>query len=412
VRAGILLAAAALASTTAGGQIIRTANAAPTPAATPNTNCTLIVPPAPLTAAGLATPYRLTATDPGAGRCQEANTDQSAFVEAAIIDPATGKLSIYHPLVVDDGTQAAVPPVRPDLPPQAVVGIWFGFQADTLSLRTDRIHHPNIQVGTAAADNCVNGLAGSPFGQFAYCNAPGFFAAANAAIRAGKLVVPPLGTAVDGRPCPSTRDFSVVDQDQSDNLPTRYLALPNGRTAQFSRANIASLTGATVLSNASDNGLLNDRIGPALKCRPFTAPDLSAGGTPSASLALNELQAAAHQNAPVALVPPNDPMTQLDGHTSVLKTNLYRAGVNMPPMDPATDTGAAYCTNLATVASARLQLDQPWTSAAASPDPAAGANLFDFLTQRLTASWTELDCKALTKLRAPVVGASTARKQA
>ena len=58
-------------------------------------------------------------------------------------------------------------------------------------------------------------------------------AAANAAIRAGELVMPPLGTAVDGRLCPSVRDFSVVDQDQSDTLLTKYLALPDGRTAQF-----------------------------------------------------------------------------------------------------------------------------------------------------------------------------------
>jgi len=50
----------------------------------------LIVPPAPLSAAGLATPYRFVATDPGAGACHEANADQSAFVEAAILDPATG----------------------------------------------------------------------------------------------------------------------------------------------------------------------------------------------------------------------------------------------------------------------------------------------------------------------------------
>jgi hypothetical protein len=76
----------------------------------PNTNCTLIVPPGALTAAGLATPYRFTATDPAAGPCHEANPDQSAFVEAAILDPATGAVSVYHPLVIDDGTQPAALP--------------------------------------------------------------------------------------------------------------------------------------------------------------------------------------------------------------------------------------------------------------------------------------------------------------
>src|SRR4051812_42529548 len=53
-----------------------------------NPNCSLVVPAAPTTAAGLATPYQLVATDPGAGACHETNTDQSAFVEAAVFDPA------------------------------------------------------------------------------------------------------------------------------------------------------------------------------------------------------------------------------------------------------------------------------------------------------------------------------------
>src|ERR1700722_15490016 len=42
--------------------------------AVPNPNCTIIVPPDPLTATGLATPYQLTATDPAQGPCNEANT--------------------------------------------------------------------------------------------------------------------------------------------------------------------------------------------------------------------------------------------------------------------------------------------------------------------------------------------------
>ena len=75
-----------------------TAVAIPPPTdANPNPNCTLIVPPAPLSAAGLATPYRFVATNPGAGACHEANPDQSAFVEAAILDPATGAISRLPP---------------------------------------------------------------------------------------------------------------------------------------------------------------------------------------------------------------------------------------------------------------------------------------------------------------------------
>src|SRR4051794_15091436 len=69
-----------------------------------NPDCTLIVPVDPLSASGLATPYRLVATNPANGPCHETNTDQSAFVQAAVIDLLTGKISIYHPLVVDAGT--------------------------------------------------------------------------------------------------------------------------------------------------------------------------------------------------------------------------------------------------------------------------------------------------------------------
>jgi hypothetical protein len=345
----------------------------------PNPNCTLIVPPAPLTAQGLATPYELVSTNRRNGPCHEANADQSAFVEATMINPATGALAIYRPLVVDRGTKPAAAPGVPKLPAGSVVGLWFGFQGTTLTLG-------------GATDGCVNGLRGSPFGQFAYCGAPEFFRAANAAIDAGKLKVPSVGTARDGKSCPTTRDFAVVDQDQSDNLTTRYLALSNGRTAQDNGANVAALPVRTVLRNASDNGLLTQFINPALGCTPFTAPDLTAGGTPAPSLALNELQAAAAKTQPMALIPPNDPMGQVKGKPSVAKTNLYRAGVNQPPLNPAVDTAKNYCRNLSSIAPARLRLDRALTVDAPSPDPAAAKNLFGFLQQRLKASLTDLAC--------------------
>src|SRR5438270_793023 len=79
---------------------------------------------------------------------------------------------------------------------------------------------------------CVGAVDGSIFGQNAFCNTTAFFAAANSAIRAGRLTPPALGTARDGRPCPTTRDFSVVDQDQSDNTTTQYLVTAGGLVAQ------------------------------------------------------------------------------------------------------------------------------------------------------------------------------------
>src|SRR5690349_15122417 len=91
-------------------------------AAALNMNCTLIVPPNPLTAQGLATPYQLVATNAADGPCNEANIAQSAFVQADIIDPATGQISTYSPLVIDQGTQPAVVPTAPTLPQGGVVG--------------------------------------------------------------------------------------------------------------------------------------------------------------------------------------------------------------------------------------------------------------------------------------------------
>jgi hypothetical protein len=395
-------------TTTAATGTTTPSTTAPAPAGTdPDANCTLIVPPAPLSAAGLATPYRFIATDPGAGACHEANADQSAFVEAAILDPATGKLSVYHPLVIDDGTQPAIPPVRPTLPRGAVVGVWFGYQADVLTLRQRHIRRGAMRLRYPAGNDCVNGSPNSPFGQFAYCNAPQFFTAANAAIRARKLAIPALGTGKDGKPCPTTRDFTVVDQDQSDNLPGSYLATADGRVAQFSAANQKALHDATVLNNASDNGLVDDLLDPALGCHPATAPDLSAGGAQSPALALNELQAAAHQAPPVALIPLNDPMTvDNNGKASVAKTNLYRAGVDMPRINPVTETGARYCTDMAKETVPRLQLDEKLTAAVPSPDTGVAADLHGFLVARLDASWTNLGCPALTKIATPEASAA------
>ncbi|HVT68220.1 MAG TPA: hypothetical protein VHF26_10755, partial [Trebonia sp.] len=125
---------------------------------TANPNCTLIVPANPLTAQGLATPYQLTATNPADGPCNEANTNQTAFVQAAVVNPATGQISVYDPLVVDAGTQPAAAPVVPALPAGGVVGIWFGFNGGTLSLAgADQ----NLNTGNNQATDPANSAAPS-----------------------------------------------------------------------------------------------------------------------------------------------------------------------------------------------------------------------------------------------------------
>ncbi|GAB2713467.1 hypothetical protein GCM10010442_37540 [Kitasatospora kifunensis] len=375
----------------AGAALLGVSFAAAAPAAAPaqpDPNCTLTVPANPLTAQGLSTPYVLTATDPAQGPCHEANANQSAFVQATVLDPATGALSVYNPLVVDQGTAPAIAPVRPALPPNAVVGIWFGFNGDVISLN-----------GRLAEGSCVGGApGGQPFGQFAYCNAPAFFTAANTAEQAGKLTVPPLGTGKDGQPCLTTRDFGLVDQDQSDNVTAQYLATTQGRTAQKTKRNAARLGhsrtmgNTTALLNGSDNLLLDNFEDPALGCTPWTAPDLADPGSSVTALALNELQAAKYQAAPVAVVPLNDPMVLENGRQSRSKTNLYRVGVDQPRLGAsATGDPKAYCASLSTVGARRIALDKRFTAAAASPQD--GQNLFDFLSQRLTASLANLGCR-------------------
>ncbi|GHO86420.1 hypothetical protein [Dictyobacter formicarum] len=365
-------------------------------AADANADCSLIVPPNPLSAKGLATPYQLVATDPNAGPCNEANVGQAAFVQGAIIDPATGKISIYNPLVIDKGTQPAAQPVVPTLPANAVVGLWFGFNGNNLTLKN---HNNSLDMG-----RCTNGANDSIFGQFAYCNARAFFAAANLAIRRGQLTPPALGTAADGMPCPTVRDFSVIDMDQSDNVTTTYLVTGNG-IAQNTAANAAALQNAQAQTNASDNRLLSVALDGALNCQSWMAPDLADNGKMVPALPLNELQAAARQAAPMAVVPMGDPMVLNNNNPDPNKVNLYRRGVDQDPIGRA-DNGntKTYCKNFLNIAPTRIQLDAQFTKNRPSPDPAAANSLFTFLAQRFNAAFGDggLNCAKLLNMQSPI----------
>ncbi len=366
-------------------------------AAAVNGDCALIVPARPLTAQGLATPYQLVATNQDNGSCNEANKMQAAFVQGAVIDPATGQISIYNPLVIDQGTQPAAAPVVPKLPANGIVALWFGFNGNNLMLRGIR--------GSLRQGNCVNGVNGSIFTQFAYCNAPAFFRAANRAIQAGQLTVPSLGTANDGQTCPSVRDFGVVDMDQSDNVITSYLVNANGQTAQMTAANVAALQNTQTQTNGSDNRLLAVALDGALGCIPWMAPDLASPGQMLPALPLDELQAAAHQAAPVALVPAGDPMVLNNDQPDLNKVNAYRRGTDQPAagnLDAANTT--TYCQHLLAIGPARIQLDMQFTQGRGSPDPAAGNSLFTFLAQRFVTSYgpNGLNCVGLLNKPDPV----------
>jgi hypothetical protein len=205
---------------------------------------------------------------------------QGNFVEATIIDTATGALQVYHPLILNQDQDVAgvdfIPPVVPTLSATSVVGITFGSNANTITLVGD-------------TNGCVNGLDGSVFGQFAYCNSPAWFTAAEAAVSAGLLTVPPPGTATiaKGQPCPVTRDFRVVDMDQSDNVDSMYLLINGTVLAQNTAANAGANKNSTVISNGSDNLLINDFIAPTMGCTPFTAPSITTPTGFSPSMLLN-----------------------------------------------------------------------------------------------------------------------------
>jgi hypothetical protein len=345
-------------------------------------DCTITVPANPLSARGLATPYQL------GGGCSEARTNLQAFVQATILDPATGALAVYNPLVITAGTRPAVAPIVPTLPSDAVVDLQFGFNGNVLT-----------QVGTGnslSQGNCVNGLPGSPFGQISYCNGPAFFRAVNAAIAVGKLRIPAAGVGSDGLACPTTRSFTMVDQGQSPNVTALYLLTSGGQTAQKNTANAARLAGATTIDNGLGNALLNFFLDPALRCSPMTAPDLSNPGQMRSSQAMDELAAAAGQTAPIALTPVNDPMTMVNGAFSIRKTNLYREELGQPLLPAnanATANAQGYCTDLLNIQTPRLELDKSFTVGARSPLPSLGDNLFTFMAARLAASFGDLNCQ-------------------
>jgi hypothetical protein len=346
-----------------------------------STNCTVAVPANPLTAQGLATPWVL-----GDGCTWKNGGSEGVFIDATILSP-DGKLQVYNPLVIDQGTTPAVAPTPPTIAPGSQVILSLGANGNAVAL-----------VGQGAAQgNCIDALGNSLINQTPQCNAAAFYRLANAEIARGTLKVPAVGTAKDGQACPTTRDFSLIDQDQSDNAVAQYLFDPNtGQSAQATAANQAAMAGATVMSNGSDNGLLDRFVDPALGCTPFTAPNPTNPAGASASQALNELMARQDQRGTVALLPVNDPQLLVGGQFSVAKTNTYRAETDQPPLAFFTNTArnaAQYCQNMINIQVPRLKLDADLEVGTASPVPDLGNNLATFLAARLSGSFDNLNCK-------------------
>jgi hypothetical protein len=374
-------------------------------ATTVEDTCDIIVPANPLSAKGLATPYQLTGPAGGSAAatgCQMSNSvNLGAFVQATILDTQTGKLYVYNPLVISAGTTPAVKPVVPKLPKHAVVTIDFGFNGTFLLQK-------GATPSALSEGQCTDGTPGSPFGQVSFCNGVNFFNTAFQLERAGRLSIPSAGTARNivasggalgtGRQCPTVRNFDMVDQDQSDNVTSKYLFDPaTGQTAQDNAANVARMPGAKVLVNGSDNALIDNFLDPALGCTPLMAPDLGNHGMMATSQALDELLAAGNQPAIAALVPENDPMV-LDngGNFDVAKTNLYRAEIGQAPVDSQNNASSSpqmYCQNMINIQTPFIAANEKVFAAIPSPVPTVGDTLYTFLASRLASSFDNLNCK-------------------
>jgi hypothetical protein len=343
-------------------------------------NCTLQVPNNPLSARGLATPYQL-----GDGCSMADAVNEGAFVEATILSP-NGQLQVYNPLVITAGTTPAVTPTPPRIPRGSAVIVDIGSNGNNLALTGQG----------AFQGNCVDALGQSLIGQVSACNAVNFYRVANREIAEGVLTVPALGTSDDGQPCEDTRNFALIDQDQSDNVISQYLLNANGQTAQDTAANVASLTGASVVINGSDDRLLADFVDPSNGCAPFSATDTTNSTGASGSQALNELSSRVNAQQPIAEMPVNDEMTLVDGEFSVAKTNVYRSLVDqslLPADVNTTDVAADYCQNMVNLAPEHNELDFARESNFGVPVAGVGSNLATFMAARLSASFMVLNCQ-------------------
>ncbi len=406
-------------------------------------NCLLAVPNNPLTAAGLATPYLLSSPT-GSSGCSQANTTGGtlAFVQAAVYSKSAHTISVYTPLVADAPTSTpgvprtpryAISPVVPTLPADAVVAIWFGYNANNLTL-----------TGTAV----TNGTCFTGFGQFAACNATNFW---NAVLGDDQISIPPRQTSPnDHLPCPSPRSYSIVDQDPTDNLPVSFLLTSDNRVAQNTPANMAKLNSLKlnpkVQINPSDEAVVDIFVDAALGCNPPLVTDLidPTNSTKSPSLAFNELVANAYGDP--ALVPIGDtftlttpftqppspnptfmdathPFTNVSGgvqgldmynayvaNWNLARTNQYRAAVGQPSADSiatGSSDGSSGDASVATFCNrmfkrngtdnspADLLFNEDWSYLDQATNGPGLGNLFIFLGNRFAATYDLLGCAAV-----------------
>jgi hypothetical protein len=334
------------------------------------------------------TPYVLI----GPTYCNEANSVNSRFVHAVVVNNVTGDMFVYNPLVITQGSPLAATPTPVNFTSgDSVVGIWMTSNSPNLLF----YNSSGVMNG-----RCVSGTSGSPFGSFAFCNVDRFWMTVNTLVQQGKITLPPLEFAVDGLPCPTLYDFLIAGPGV--DIPTTYLVTNLNAVIQKTQNNMKMFNIKQEISNGWGNLRLLSFLNPAIRCTNLLVPDASDPGILTTALPLNILQALILQRPPMALIPSNDPNVITNNLTDLVKLNLYRIALDQPVStviggdnDPAT-----YCRNFAQVATARLKSLSPQLKAYLSPDPGE-PNLFSFMINRESKIYADYNCQMLTGLPDP-----------
>jgi hypothetical protein len=283
--------------------------ASPDAVSSGNATCHIVIPAHPLSTRGLSTPYQLK------GCTASSAASPGGVVQATILDPATGALSVYDPPVITAGNRPAVPPAVPRLPPNAIVTIDF-------SSNGPKLIPAGATPGALAQGHCVSGPSST-----SSCNDTAFFQAALALMRQGHLHVPSEGTSANmvatggrlgtGRDCPNVRNFEVAGQDQA-------------------------------------GALVDDFIDPAFGCQPFTAPDLGNKNAPATSRALDELLAAGNEPKVAAQLPQAGQPGRAAYCQNLVNLQAPFLAANQDVLATAAAPGVAGGTNLFTYLASRL----------------------------------------------------------
>ena len=276
------------------------------------------------------------------------NPNLQAFVEADIINPRTGSIKVYNPLVITEGTQP--PPAGAARVPRGdVVAIMFGFNGGNLLL-------------TGTEKRCSRTTASTAsrvlLSQVAYCNSPAFYRAANRDIARGVLKIPPLATGDDGQPCPlpaTSPWWTRPRRQHGRRLPADR---ENGRPPRTGQGDAAALSEGPRRSTTAATTRWSQVMDPALGCARYRLHDKTA----PARCRLRQVTptnccATAARTTPVALVPLNDPMTQVNGHNNRARPTRSRYELDQALIGQGGELAEDYCEDMMQIGIQRVQQD-------------------------------------------------------